>query len=144
MRRSLRPVALLSVTAAVALAGCGGSDYPAQADAVCKQYNGKINAVQKPTSAAQLSTYIGQVTPLFRQAITKLQAVKPPSDKKAAYNQYVAVLSQEASALDQAGAAAKTNPKQAVTLILTAQQRLSAQEKQNAKNAGLKSCANGT
>jgi predicted lipoprotein len=144
MRQLLRPAAVLSAAAVVALAGCGGSDYPASADAVCKTYNKKINAVAKPRSTAQLSTYIGQVTPLFRQAIAKLQAVKPPSDKKSAYNSYVSVLSQEADTLDQAGAAAKTNPRQAVTLILTAQQKLSAQEKQNAKNAGLKSCAAGT
>jgi hypothetical protein len=143
MRPFLRPAALLSVSAVVAIAGCGGSDYPSKADAVCKQYNTKINAVPKPSSATQLSTYIGQVTPLFRQAIAKLQAVTPPSDKKAAYDQYVSVLQQEATTLDQAGAAAKSNPRQAVALILTAQQKLSAQEKQNAKNAGLKNCANG-
>jgi len=140
----MRIFLLVSVVAAVALAGCGGSDYPAQADSVCKTYNKKINAVPKPTSASQLSNYIGQVTPLFRQAITKLQAVKPPSDKKAAYNQYVSILSQEASTLDQAGAAAQSNPQQAVALIIKAQQSLSAQEKQNARAAGLKNCANGT
>ena len=122
----------------------GGSDYPAQADNVCKMYNQKINAVAKPTSAGQLSNYIGQVTPLFRQAISKLQAVKPPSDKKSAYDSYVSILSQEASTLEQAGSAAQSNPQQAVALILKAQQTLSAQEKQSAKAAGLKSCANGT
>ena len=144
MRPLLPPAALVSVAAAAALVGCGGSDYPAQADNVCKMYNQKINAVAKPTSAGQLSNYIGQVTPLFRQAISKLQAVKPPSDKKSAYDSYVSILSQEASTLEQAGSAAQSNPQQAVALILKAQQTLSAQEKQSAKAAGLKSCANGT
>ena len=56
----------------------------------------------------------------------------------------MSILSQEASTLDQAGAAAQSNPQQAVALIIKAQQSLSAQEKQNARAAGLKNCANGT
>lgn len=144
MRSYLRPAALLSVAVTVALAGCGGSSYPATADNICKQYNGKIRAIPQPRLATQLSGYIEQLTPIFRQAVGKLQSVKPPGDKKAAYDQYVSALSQEATTLDRAAAAAKTNPRQAVTLIVAAQTQLKAQIQQNARAAGLKSCANGT
>ena len=141
MRPLVRPAALLSLTAALALAGCGGSSYPSSADSICKQYNKKINAVPRPTSTAGLSGYIVQVTPLFHQAIAKLKAVKPPSDKKAAYDRYVTALNREATTLDQAGGIAKTNTRQAIGLLLTAQQQLSSEEKSQAKAAGLKTCA---
>jgi hypothetical protein len=115
-----------------------------QAEAVCATYNARINAVPKPTSVSELSSYIHQVTPLFREAVGKLEAIRAPGAKSVAYNQYVSTLNQEASTLDRAGQVANSDPRQAVNLIVDAQHKLSAQERQDAVNAGLRRCASGS
>lgn len=139
MRLPLIPAAPAAVVAAVAIAGCGGSSYPANADAVCKTYNQKINAVKKPTAANEVPAYLDQITPLFHQAVTKLQAVKPPSDKQSAYNAYVATINQEATTLDQARSAKSASA--AIATIVQLQSTLGGRAKTEAKSAGLKTCA---
>ena len=139
MRLPSISVALAAVIAAVAIAGCGGSSYPANADAVCKTYNEKINAVKKPTSANEVPAYLDQITPLFHQAVTKLKAVNPPSDKQSAFNAYVATIAQEAATLEQARSA--KSPAAAIATIVQLQSTLGGRAKTQAKAAGLKTCA---
>jgi phage I-like protein len=135
-------VGATALCAAAGLAGCGGgSSFTSQADSICKTYNAKINSLAKPTTNAEIVSFLDKFLPLVQQGTAKLKAVKPPSDQASQYQAYLAVLEQEVALTQQADAAARAgNITQAKTLAAQTSQ-LSAQDKAMAKALGLKDCA---
>jgi hypothetical protein len=91
MRRVFRLAVLCALATCVA---CGSSykgsskvDFVAQADAVCKRYNGlsaqATSDLKNPTPAQQVAAIKTKIVPLFAREQAELRALKPPAaDRK--------------------------------------------------------------
>jgi hypothetical protein len=91
---------LFAALAVVALvAGCGGgseaprlssAQFASRADAICRTYNSRSNAIAQPNSLAELATAINKLVPLLDQSIEKLQKLSPPKDEQADVDKWLA------------------------------------------------------
>ena len=119
MTASLRAAGLLAATTTtLALGACGGggdetlskSELAAKANAICKTYNAKVNAVPHPKSlsdAGQAATYYAAVTKLAVEQQGKLKALKPADDVKADWNAYIDLADQGDETIKAITAAAR-------------------------------------
>ena len=120
MTASLRAAgALAAATTAIALGACGSSggdtlsksELAAKANAICKTYNAKVNAVPHPKSisdAGQAATYYAAVTKLAVEQQDKLKALKPADAVKADWNAYIALADQGDATIKEITGAARS------------------------------------
>jgi len=134
------PLAALAVaTAAVVLGGCAGSDYPANADAICRRYAVKMSALPPLRSVSQIAGYVSTAKRAFEAGVAKLERVKVPRERRAAYDAYVSTLRSEVGLLARARAAAATSPREALTVLASAAD-VGRREATEAAAAGLRRC----
>ena len=126
--------------AVLAAAGCGGSDFESKANNLCKRYNAKVKAIPSPTSAQApaLASYLTRVSALVEEGTAKLRALKPPSDKKSAYEGFLSSLDQEAVVARQAERSAKGGDAKAAVAQVQQIDGINKQVNAHAKAAGLK------
>jgi len=76
-----------SATALVLLAACGGGgggqslsadEFRQQADAICKDYEGKIKDLGSPNSLDELPAFVDKVIPIIEEGNGKLADLQPP------------------------------------------------------------------
>jgi hypothetical protein len=128
--------------AALAAAGCGGSDFEGKANKLCKTYSAKVKAVHNPRNqASSIATYLSQVAALTEEGTAKLRALKPPSDKKSAYDAFLSSLDQETAVARQAERTAKGGDAKAAVAQVQQVSEINKQVDAHAKDAGLKECA---
>jgi hypothetical protein len=134
---------IVAGSAAIASAGCGGGDFPSKANATCNAYQAKAKAIPKPTTLAGIPAYADRALPGARAFIAKLKAIAPPSDKRAAYQTYLAGGEHEVKLLEGASSAVRSGEAKRAA---AAAGQLSAQVKHDDATAtalGLKACAKG-
>jgi hypothetical protein len=83
-------VALATVAVAAALAGCGGgggggtglsaAEFRQQADAICAEFEQKLNALGTPSSLDQLGEFVDKAIGIIEDGNDKLQALEPPTE----------------------------------------------------------------
>jgi hypothetical protein len=78
---------------------------------------------------------------LVTEGTAKLKALKPPSSKQAAYQEYLSLLDQEVALTQQADTAAKRGDTNAATSLIQQVSPLSDRDKASAKALGLAQCA---
>jgi hypothetical protein len=78
-----------ATAAAILLAACGGGggdqaltadEFRQQADAICKQYEGKISDLGSPSSLEELPGYVDKVIPIIEEGNGKLADLNPPDE----------------------------------------------------------------
>jgi len=79
---------VLALALAIAAAGCGGGDsggdrltateFADQANAICKDFNGKIDDLGTPATVAELGDYADKAIPIFEDGLDDLHALEPP------------------------------------------------------------------
>lgn len=116
-RRSI--AAALAAASILVAAGCGGSsssDAPAtqstaalsadqfrqQADAVCADIDTKIDALGEPTSEADIVGYLERGLTIQAEQLTRLRALTPPAELKAAYDEALGLLQQQTDTITEA------------------------------------------
>lgn len=95
--------------AIIALAGCGGGsdslsadEFRSQADAICADANTQLEALTEPTSADGFLAYLRAGLPIQEAQLTKLEALKPPSDLANTYTEALDLLKQRQAAVSAA------------------------------------------
>jgi hypothetical protein len=106
------PLAILVVLLLAACGGGGGgssrlskSEFDSKANAICDEYEKKINDVQEPKNVKEVPDYIDKVLPLLREGTSKLDDLKPPEDLQSTADEWRKVLHDqvgEAEALKKA------------------------------------------
>lgn len=95
-----RPL-LAALAVVVLLAGCGGggdaprlssAQFASKADAICRTYNRQSTAIAKPNSFAELATAVDKLVPLLDQSIQKLHRLRPPKEKQADVDAWLAAV----------------------------------------------------
>jgi hypothetical protein len=78
-----------SATVLVLLAACGGGgggqslsadEFRQQADAICKDYEGKIKDLGSPNSLDELPAFVDKVIPIIEEGNGKLADLQPPDE----------------------------------------------------------------
>jgi hypothetical protein len=85
-------LAIATGVAALFLAACGGGggggsaqsltaeEFRQQADAICKQYEDKLNELGSPSSLDDLGNFIDEAVPIIEEGNNKLSELEPPDD----------------------------------------------------------------
>jgi hypothetical protein len=145
----------LKVVAAVAVlgvAGCGGgssnktlsySDFSKQANAICKTSNDKSKAV-----SAKITGNVKTDAPVFAQLIPEIQTarddfakLKPPTELKSDFDQFLSITDQQIANAKKAQTAAKAGDQAGYIAIIKATQPLSQQSKVEGSKLGAAECA---
>jgi hypothetical protein len=78
-----------SATTLLLVAACGGGgggqslsaeEFRQQADAICKDYEGKINDLGSPNSLDELPAFVDKVIPIIEEGNGKLADLQPPDE----------------------------------------------------------------
>jgi hypothetical protein len=145
-------VAVAVATCAVAAAGCGGggsssksqspADFRAEVTKLCTDAQSKINEIDSPSSAKDLSSYLDKVRGVAGPYVDKLDGLNPPSQLAAPFNSLVSLNKQELALLDQAKKAVDDGDAQKAAQIVQQQgQQLSDQENAKWRQLGTPDCA---
>ena len=129
MRRTLLLLSLAGL-AALALAGCGGggdtaggtltkAEFVAQANAICKDYDARIDALGEPGSIEDLVGLAEKAKPIAEDGVAKLRGLKAPEDLQASYDEYLATGDVNIELVVQLGEAAKSGDVAAIEKIGT-------------------------
>lgn len=154
MRRSLLLLVLPGL-AALALAGCGGdgnggaaagttltkAEFVAQANALCKDYDARIDALGEPAGIEDLVALAEQAKPIAEEAVAKLRALTPPEDLQAGYDEYLATGDVNVALLAELGEAAKSGDVAAIERIGTEGEANADKAHGIAAELGLADCA---
>jgi hypothetical protein len=87
-------LALVATLATTALAGCGGGgseslsadEFRQQADAVCKEFEQKLDDLGTPSSADELGSFVDKAIPIIEDGNDALADLEPPEELAADWN----------------------------------------------------------
>ena len=127
------------------LAACGSSrlshgEYVKRANTICAGYDAKVKKLAKPQSVTEIETYARRVLAQYREALAKLEALKPPKGNEVTVDQWLATDRRIAKDVEAIASAAKARR---IPAVQTATQRASLDNTASdrlAKELGLSSC----
>ena len=155
---------LAAAIAALAIAGCGGDDettdatgasgasgaagaplteeeFVSQGNAICADVNSGIVALQAPTGddLDGLATFASQGLEITEPALASFQALTPPGDLQATFDEYVTQAADQIEQTKELQAAAEAGDEQQVQSLLD--ELNSVDNDQSARALGLDECA---
>ena len=104
--------AALLIPLVVALTACGGdsalsrTDFVAQADAVCRDFEQEADALAPPAGKADIARYVDQALPIFDSGLQRLRALKVASTIDQAVDEWLRSMTASRDLLEDLGAAA--------------------------------------
>jgi hypothetical protein len=147
----MRRAALASLTVLL-LAACGGgggssrlskSEFDAKANAICDEYQGKINAVPEPKNMKDVPTYIDKVLPLVEEGTSKLDDLRPPKDIEPTVDQWISLQREEIDQGKKLKAAAEKGDTATALKLVNEGNATDKRGNQLAKQIGANTCAQG-
>ena len=150
MRRvRARLAAILAVALVATTAACGGGgddrlsqeDFRSQANAICRKYNDKLQALGSPSSPAEVGGFVDQVIPLLRQGISELRALRPPAEAEDDYDRMLDETEKAIPAAQNLADAAEKNDEVALQEALAAARNADEASDKIATKLGLTGCA---
>ena len=90
-------VALLAVLVGSACGGGGDGDrltreeFTSQANAICRDFDKKIDAIDEPQSIADVVDFADEAIPIFEDGLNRLGELEPPEDLQAKVDEWLGV-----------------------------------------------------
>jgi hypothetical protein len=151
MRKTL---AFAALAAALALAGCGGDDggggeplsqedFVAQADAICEEYEAKLDALGTPQSQEDLAEFAEKSVPIAEEGQGKLAELTPPADLQEAYDEWLAQGDKAVDIVQRLEQAAQDNDQEEIQAIATEAQAADERSEELATQLGFEECSRG-
>ncbi len=142
--------AVAALALAGVAAGCGGGDgggdrltkdeYIAQADAICKAANEKIDALGEPETMEEIATLAADAIEIQTKSLADLRALKPPEADEAKLNEAYALIDQQVGLGKEILEAAKAGDLEKIQKILAEGKPIDDQAGAIAADYGLKEC----
>lgn len=134
---------------AVFVAGCGGgsgerlsrAEYAQQADKICLKYNAKLNAIARPTSQAELASFVDKAVPLVSDASDRLSELKPPEDEQRVADAWNRANSDIVRGLERLRNAAKAKDRAKMQTALADGNKANSRANTLAKTLGMNACS---
>jgi hypothetical protein len=141
-------LAALAGVVVVLASACGGSagerlskaDFQSQGNTICSKYQKQLNAVQMPSSLAEIPGLVDQALAIIDKEIAEIKALRPPKELQSSFDAMIAASDDTKQAADDLSAAAKANDQQAVQKALDAGKAASDKADQAAGQLGLTTC----
>ncbi len=143
----MRSFAVSVAVLVLSLVACGGggglsrAEYAQKADAVCADYNKKLNALPRPTSQKELDAFVGKAVPLVDEARGKLADLKPPKDEEGTAKAWNQANSDVLHALEKLRDAAKAKDRPKMQAALREGNTANQHANDLARTLGMKACA---
>ncbi len=148
-----RAVTLAAIAAAaVAVAGCSGGgggddrlskdEFIAQADAICKEANEKLDALGEPASFEEVASLAGDAIAIQEDAIAQLRALEPPAEDEATLNEAYALLDRQVEVGRQIQEAAAAGDAAKIEELVAEIEPIDEEADQIAADYGLEECGN--
>jgi hypothetical protein len=138
------------LTVASVLAGCGGGDdgggrlsqaeLVSQADAICKDYEGKLNALTPPVSAEEVVEFADKSVPIAQEGTAALGELRPPEALQETYDAWLAQGEKAIDIVKRLRAAAQEGDQPELQRIAAEAQSTDAESNRLADELGLKEC----
>ncbi|MCL4290657.1 MAG: hypothetical protein KJ051_10335 [Thermoleophilia bacterium] len=139
--------AVAALALAGVAAGCGGGDgggdrltkdeYIAQADAICKAANEKIDALGEPETMEEIATLAADAIEIQEGSLAELRALKPPEEDEATLNEAYALVEQQVEVGKKVKAAAEAGDLEAIQTLIAENEPLDDQADKIAADYGL-------
>jgi len=142
----------LVASAALATAGCGGgggggsgdrltaAEFRQAADAICAEYDQKIQDLGEPESLADLTDFIGRAIPIIEEGFNKLEELQPPEELEADWNRAIEVNAENLQLTKDLQAAAESGNEERVQEILAQAGQNEEETDRLARELGLQRC----
>jgi hypothetical protein len=145
---------LLTLFASAVLAGpgCGGGDgggsgdrlsaaeFREAADAICAEYDQKIEDLGEPESLEDLSEFIGRAIPIIEEGFNKLDELQPPEELEADWDRTMEVNAENLQLTKDLQAAAESGDQERVQEILSQASQNEEETDQLARKLGVERC----
>jgi len=145
-----RELALLVGLLTLLLAACGGSSsednsltadqFRQQADSICRQYEGKIQALASPSSLDDLGDFVDQVIPIIEEGNGKLAGLQPPDDLADDWDRAMELQDQNLGVAKDLQQAIRDQDTARVQELLQKLEETDAKSNQIARSIGLQDC----
>lgn len=148
-RRAAAAVAALALAGVAA--GCGGGgggdrlskeEYIAQADAICKAANEKIDALGEPETMEEIATLAADAIEIQEESLADLRALEPPEADEAKLNEAYALIDQQVGLGKEILEAAESGDLEKIQEILAEGEPIDDQADAIATEYGLTECGN--
>jgi hypothetical protein len=152
--RARLTVCLLALlgSAALVAAGCGGdggggsgdrlsaTEFRETADAICAEYDQKIQDLGEPESLEDLNAFIGRAIPIIEEGFNKLEELQPPEELEADWNRAMEVNAENLQLTKDLQAAAEDGDEERVQEILAQASQNEEETDRLARELGLQRC----
>ena len=140
----------LAASAALAAAGCGGgggsgdrltaAEFRQAADAICAEYDQKIQDLGQPESLEDLTAFIGRAIPIIEEGFNKLEELQPPEELEADWDRAIEVNGENLELTKDLQAAAESGNEERVQEILAQAGQNEEETDRLARELGLQRC----
>jgi hypothetical protein len=149
--RLITALLALIALAALAAAGCGGdggdggdrlsaAEFREEADAICAEYDQKIQDLGEPESLDDLNSFIERAIPIIEEGFNKLDELQPPEELEADWNRAMDINSENLQLTRDLQAAAESGNAERVQEILAQAGNNEEEKDRLARELGLQRC----
>jgi hypothetical protein len=130
----------------VLLAGCGGDDrlsseeFVSEAEALCEEFDQRVNEVDEPQDADDVERYVNQVRPVVEEGLNDLRALQPPEEFEEQWDELMAANDAGLEALDDLAQAGANGDEARVQEIIEDASRRDGESDRIAQELGLQKC----
>jgi hypothetical protein len=142
--------ALLALIALALAAGCGGgggsgdrlsaAEFREAADAICAEYDQKIQDLGEPESLEDLNAFIERAIPIIEEGFNKLDELQPPEELEADWDRAMEVNAENLELTKDLQAAAESGNEERVQEILAEASQNEEETDRLARELGLERC----
>ncbi len=139
----------LVVLAAALAAGCGGggggerlsrAEFVERADAICREYEDRLDALGRPTNAAELRSFADRALPIARDGREELGDLNPPENLEETYDAWLEQGDEAIEIVERLREAAAEGNKGEIQQIAEDAQRTDAESNRLARELGFEQC----
>jgi hypothetical protein len=145
-------IAILAGAAALFLAACGGGggagggqslsaeEFRQQADAICKQYEDKLNELDSPSSLDDLADFVDKAVPILEEGNNKLAELEAPDDLSGDWDRAMELQDENLQVTRDLQKAIHDNDTARVQELVSKLDATDAESTRLARKVGLESC----
>lgn len=133
---------------AVLVTGCGGGgddrlseqDFRRQANAICTEYDGRVEELGEPSSADEVVEFAAQAAELTRSGVAEMRALRPPEKLEPAFDRFLAEGDTVVELSEQLARAARAQDTAQLEQIVAEAQASDRRSDRAARELGLTAC----
>jgi hypothetical protein len=134
-------------------AGCGGDggngeltaeEFRQQADAICAEFEGKLDALEQPSSPDDLKRFVNEAVPIIEEGTQQLNDLEPPEEFRDEWTRVVEINSENLDTIREVQAALEDDDVEEAQRLLQETSGNEEEADRLAREIGLTKCGQDT